>query len=51
MLEVGMKAPAFTLPDKDGNLVSLSDFPVKSEERKMDRNEWYDKGRFSRKPD
>jgi len=26
MLEVGAKAPAFTLPDKDGNLVSLSDF-------------------------
>ena len=26
MLEVGMKAPQFTLPDKDGNLISLSDF-------------------------
>ena len=26
MLEVGMKAPAFTLPDKDGTPVSLSDF-------------------------
>ena len=26
MLEVGTKAPDFTLPDKDGNLVSLSDF-------------------------
>lgn len=26
MLEVGMKAPDFTLSDKDGNLVSLSDF-------------------------
>ena len=26
MLEVGMKAPDFTLPDKDGNQVSLSDF-------------------------
>lgn len=26
MLEVGTKAPAFTLPDKDGNPVSLSDF-------------------------
>ena len=26
MLEVGMKAPEFTLPDKDGNPVSLSDF-------------------------
>lgn len=26
MLEVGVKAPAFTLPDKDGNPVSLSDF-------------------------
>ena len=26
MLEVGMKAPDFTLPDKDGNMVSLSDF-------------------------
>jgi len=26
MLEVGQKAPAFTLQDKDGNLVSLSDF-------------------------
>ena len=29
MLEVGMKAPAFTLPDNDGNLVSLSDFAGK----------------------
>ena len=26
MLEIGMKAPDFTLPDKDGNKVSLSDF-------------------------
>ena len=26
MLEVGMKAPEFTLTDKDGNAVSLSDF-------------------------
>ena len=26
MLEVGTKAPEFTLPDKDGNNVSLSDF-------------------------
>ncbi len=26
MLEVGMKAPDFTLPDKNGDLVSLSDF-------------------------
>ena len=26
MLEVGTKAPRFTLPDKDGNAVSLSDF-------------------------
>lgn len=26
MLEIGMKAPAFTLPDQDGNSVSLSDF-------------------------
>ena len=26
MLEVGMKAPNFTLPDKNGNMVSLSDF-------------------------
>ena len=26
MLEVGTKAPDFTLPDKDGNLVHLSDF-------------------------
>ena len=26
MLEAGMKAPAFTLPDKDGNPVRLSDF-------------------------
>ncbi len=26
MLEIGTKAPDFTLPDKDGNLVSLSDF-------------------------
>ena len=26
MLEIGMKAPEFTLNDKDGNSVSLSDF-------------------------
>ena len=26
MLEAGMKAPDFTLPDKDGNEISLSDF-------------------------
>ena len=26
MLEIGMKAPAFTLKDKNGNNVSLSDF-------------------------
>ena len=26
MLEVGTKAPQFTLPDKDGNTVRLSDF-------------------------
>jgi len=26
VLESGMKAPAFTLPDKDGNTVRLSDF-------------------------
>ena len=29
MLEVGTKAPEFTLPDKDGNSVSLSDFAGK----------------------
>ena len=29
MLEVGMKAPDFTLNDKDGNAVSLSDFAGK----------------------
>ena len=29
MLEVGMKAPEFTLNDKDGNAVSLSDFQGK----------------------
>ena len=29
MLTVGMKAPAFTLPDKDGKMVSLSDFAGK----------------------
>lgn len=29
MLEVGMKAPEFTLNDKDGNPVSLSDFAGK----------------------
>ena len=29
MLEVGTKAPEFTLPDKDGNPVSLSDFTGK----------------------
>ncbi|MGO5113719.1 thioredoxin-dependent thiol peroxidase [Candidatus Avoscillospira sp. LCP25S3_F1] len=30
MLEVGMKAPNFTLSDKDGNAVSLSDFAGKT---------------------
>lgn len=29
MLEIGTKAPNFTLPDKDGNAVSLSDFAGK----------------------
>ena len=29
MLEAGMKAPDFTLEDKDGNLVSLHDFAGK----------------------
>ena len=29
MLEVGTKAPEFTLPDKDGNTVSLADFAGK----------------------
>lgn len=29
MLEAGVKAPAFTLPDQDGNPVSLSDFAGK----------------------
>ena len=29
MLEVGTKAPAFTLPDKDGTVVSLADFAGK----------------------
>lgn len=29
MLEVGMKAPDFTLADKDGNMVSLSNFAGK----------------------
>ena len=26
MLEAGMKAPAFTLPDKDGNMISLENY-------------------------
>ena len=26
MLEIGTKAPEFSLPDKEGNIVSLSDF-------------------------
>ena len=29
MLEVGTKAPDFTLPDQNGNMVSLSDFAGK----------------------
>ncbi|HIQ99015.1 MAG TPA: thioredoxin-dependent thiol peroxidase [Candidatus Scybalocola faecavium] len=29
MLETGVKAPEFTLPDQDGNMVSLSDFAGK----------------------
>ncbi len=28
MLEEGIKAPEFSLPDKDGNIVNLSDFNV-----------------------
>ncbi len=28
-LEVGKKAPAFALPDEDGNVVKLSDFEGK----------------------
>ena len=30
MLEIGTKAPDFTLPDQDGNPVSLSDFRGKT---------------------
>jgi peroxiredoxin Q/BCP len=29
MLEIGLKAPEFTLPDINGNMVSLSDFAGK----------------------
>ena len=29
MLEIGSKAPGFTLPDQDGNEVSLGDFSGK----------------------
>ena len=29
MIEIGMKAPDFTLLDKDGNKVSLSDYSGK----------------------
>ena len=29
MLEIGTRAPEFTLPDQDGSLVSLSDFAGK----------------------
>ena len=29
MLEVGVKAPEFKLEDKDGNIISLSDFKNK----------------------
>ena len=29
MLQAGMKAPLFTLPDQDGNSVSLADFAGK----------------------
>ncbi len=29
MLEIGTKAPDFTLPDQDGNDVSLNDFSGK----------------------
>lgn len=29
MLEEGIKAPEFSLPDKDGNIVNLSDFKGK----------------------
>ena len=29
MLEVGTKAPEFTLPDKNGNSISLTDFAGK----------------------
>lgn len=30
MLEAGVKAPEFSLQDKDGNIVSLKDFREKS---------------------
>ena len=29
MLEIGSKAPGFTLPDQDGNKVSLGDYSGK----------------------
>lgn len=29
MIELGMKAPEFTLPDENGNEISLSDFSGK----------------------
>jgi len=29
MLKIGDKAPSFTLPDAEGNLISLSDFAGK----------------------
>ena len=29
-IEIGKKAPAFTLPDSDGNKVSLTDFKGKN---------------------
>lgn len=29
MLEVGTRAPGFTLPDQDGNAISLADFAEK----------------------
>ena len=45
MLEAGVKAPEFKLQDKDGNLVSLSDFKNKKIEKE---NKKYDEQKIER---
>jgi len=46
MLEVGTKAPAFTLPDQNGDMISLSDYlgqkVILAKKKHFDENKEYD---------